>query len=352
MVGHRPAPRRGFTLVELLVVIAIIGILVALLLPAVQAARESARRNSCSNNLRQIGLAALNYESTRGMFPPGFLGGTEDDHFGDFQDAKGEHQWTGVLVYLLPYLEAQTVYDHVTKTLDIGVEQRDEAFWKDVNAGTYGQTTIGDFLCPSGPNGRPDGIVAIMYGELSPTTYTLHWGGWDTDVGLGLTHYLAVAGVFGKIGSGWVATGPNVEIRLDKAWIGVYTTRSKITVAHIVDGTSKMLAFGEAPGMIGQGIEKEDGSIGSEWVWGNAWLGTATMATQFGLQSSEQNGNPNDGARYDVHLAYFGGLHNGDIVQFVYCDGSVHQISKDVTVPVLDALSTIQGGETVDFGQY
>lgn len=82
MIIKRSLLVRGFTLVELLVVIAVIGILVALLLPAIQAARETARRNSCSNNLKQIGLAALSYESARKVFPPGFLGSTDSTNFG------------------------------------------------------------------------------------------------------------------------------------------------------------------------------------------------------------------------------------------------------------------------------
>ena len=76
MANKRFVSRCGFTLVELLVVIAIIGVLVALLLPAVQSAREAARRNQCSNNLKQIGLAALNYDASHRVFPPGFLGST------------------------------------------------------------------------------------------------------------------------------------------------------------------------------------------------------------------------------------------------------------------------------------
>src|SRR3990167_6687593 len=86
--------RPGFTLVELLVVIAVIGILLALLLPAVQAARESARRSQCGNHLKQIGLGILNYESTHRVFPPTFTRGP--DH--------------NLLTFLLPYVEQQAVY--------------------------------------------------------------------------------------------------------------------------------------------------------------------------------------------------------------------------------------------------
>jgi type II secretory pathway pseudopilin PulG len=342
----------------LLVVIAIIGILVALLLPAVQAARESARRNACSNNLKQLGLAALNYEATRKVFPPGFLGSIDEDDYGALDDPTrpppNMHQWFGVLVYLLPQLEAQSVYDQVTKTLEAGVDSRDDQnWWEDDNAEVFAQTTLSAFLCPSMVNARPDGITAIMFGELSPTTFTIHAAFWDTDVGLGLTHYMGVAGIFGKVGSGWWARiGPNQQVQLDKAWVGIYTTRSKINTARVVDGTSKMLMFGEAPGTVGQGIQAEDGSGHGEFPLGNSWMGSANLPTVFGLDSSVEDGYPNAGARYQIHWSYFGSLHQGNIVQFVYADGSVHSIPKDVTVPVLDALSTIQGGEVEDISQF
>src|SRR5262249_20894071 len=98
----------GFTLVELLVVIAIIGILVALLLPAIQAARESARRSQCTNNLRQLGIAALNYESAKKAFPYGRKRGTVTKPDGTTADLNVA-QW-GHLALILPYAEEGTIY--------------------------------------------------------------------------------------------------------------------------------------------------------------------------------------------------------------------------------------------------
>jgi prepilin-type N-terminal cleavage/methylation domain-containing protein len=347
MFVKRLARPRGFTLVELLVVIAIIGILVALLLPAVQAAREAARRNSCSNNLKQIGLAALNYESARKVFPPGYLGSTDPNDFGAFQiDATHKHQWTGVFLHLLPYIEAQAVYDLATKTLNIGVDAYDDNYWDDVNAWTAAHAKIGGLLCPSIPDVAPDEAILDQSFWEFPTLKIL---GWPGDTGLGLTHYRAVAGIFGKLGPQYKVNG----IENDKYMVGVYTARSKTSTARIIDGTSKMLAFGEAPGELGTGIQKSNGTgSNGDFALGVAWIGTSTLPTAFGLDSSLENGTPNPGASYRVHWAYFGGLHSGDIVQFVFADGSVHGLTKSISVQALDALSTMGGGETVDLSQF
>ncbi|MEM8946819.1 MAG: DUF1559 domain-containing protein [Planctomycetota bacterium] len=147
---------RAFTLVELLVVIAIIGVLIALLLPAVQAAREAARRTQCINNLKQMGLAAANYESARGVFPPGRL-------FPDWTDEndvpKGSSNYSGVLItdktgfysvhiWLLPFMEANNVYD----LIDFNIAQIkivDPA----VNPNSQAYLTANDlFICPSDAN--------------------------------------------------------------------------------------------------------------------------------------------------------------------------------------------------------
>ena len=128
--------RRGFTLVELLVVIAIIGILIALLLPAVQAAREAARRMQCSNNLKQIGLALHNYHTTNKAFPPGAF----------WVCPEGE-LWRGsILIRLLPYIEQQPLYDQFDFT--VPTDGQTEA-----NTGTLLVANIvPPYVCPSDTN--------------------------------------------------------------------------------------------------------------------------------------------------------------------------------------------------------
>ncbi len=108
----RACVRRGFTLVELLVVIAIIGILIAMLVPAVQAARDSARRSSCSNNMRQIGLACLNYESTHKMMPTGGEGTnyTTSPPSTTFTDQVPGESMNSTFTLILPYLEQTQLY--------------------------------------------------------------------------------------------------------------------------------------------------------------------------------------------------------------------------------------------------
>jgi hypothetical protein len=249
-------------------------------------------------------------------------------------------------------MEAQSVYDLLTGTLNIDVEENDDNFWKDEGAWIAAQTRIGGLLCPTLPADLGDGGTMIhKYGEIKHdeiegSYYELHTRFTPDYVGLGLTHYQAVAGRYGKIGDQYSIGGLNN----DKCLVGIYTARSKITASRIADGISKMLMFGEAPGSIGQGIQSEDGSTTfGEFALGSAWVGTCALPTTFGLRDAPRHdGTPNEGARYQTHWSSFASLHPGDVVQFVYGDGSVHAVAKDIEPAAFYALSTIQGDEVVD----
>src|SRR5690349_17246307 len=137
----------GFTLVELLVVIAIIGILVALLLPAVQAAREAARRNQCVNNLKQLSLGALNHESTHKQFPSTGLG---NSWVGDPNYGYGRKQPGGVFFNVLPFIEEQQLHD-----MGMGVGANGSDATRKALFAQRDQTVIKTMVCPSRRNGGP-----------------------------------------------------------------------------------------------------------------------------------------------------------------------------------------------------
>lgn len=163
---------RGFTLIELLVVIAIIGVLVALLLPAVQAAREAARRAQCTNNLKQIGLASHNYESSNGCFPAGYQSwkgsGFRDDQTGDWGPGWG---W---LAALLPGVEQVTLYNAANLNMPC---------WHAANT-TAALTSINIYLCPSAANpsltvGVTDIDLALWQGAKFARANYVHNVGWN-----------------------------------------------------------------------------------------------------------------------------------------------------------------------------
>lgn len=196
--------RRGFTLIELLVVIAIIAILVALLLPAVQQAREAARRTQCKNNLKQFGLALHNYHDTFGKFPALTFGTEANNNWGS--------EWRGNSVHtmLLPYLDQAPLYNRY----DV------DRFWTHTNANfpnrVLGRTKIGMFQCPSDP-----GIITNRDGG---------------------NNYGA-------------STGPNFGWEWDVRYVvGVFHRRRSLGMRDITDGTSNTIAFGE--------ITKGDGDNG------------------------------------------------------------------------------------------
>jgi prepilin-type N-terminal cleavage/methylation domain-containing protein len=198
--------RKAFTLVELLVVIAIIGVLVALLLPAIQAAREAARRSSCSNNLKQLGLGILNCESTSKKLPSGGEG-TDYRNGG----AKTAFDLQSTFTQILPYLEEQ----NVAGTYDMKFAYNDKRAPANQLAA---KTSIPIFLCPSNPGDQPD---PYGYGQTDymATVYT------DIDPSTGLRNKI------------------DVKLRMDGA-----LALGQARMAKILDGTSHTIAFAEDVG--------------------------------------------------------------------------------------------------------
>jgi prepilin-type N-terminal cleavage/methylation domain-containing protein len=174
-VRPRYARERGFTLVELLVVIAIIGVLVALLLPAVQAAREAARRMQCQNRLKQLMLAAHNYESTYKGFPPGAMGTLGAGGFGNLHQSNA----AGPIFHMLPFIEQQPLADSFKGTivhggLTFSIGGGYPAWWSSSTFDTRYQAILTEVLCPSDPTGNLPGQSGFP--QHGPTNYCFSRG--------------------------------------------------------------------------------------------------------------------------------------------------------------------------------
>ena len=294
--------RSGFTLVELLVVIAIIGVLVALLLPAIQAARESARRSQCENHLKQIGLALQNHLDVVGQFPTG-RNGTD----------QYSVSWA---YYLLPYLEEEVAF----RAFVAGKRVDDP-----VNAQTM-RTPIGVYACPSrrtaaaDRNFDNDGAVPEVLAAASLGDYAAN-AGLSTMTGLDEDRQISSDPV------DWAEAGP-------------IFSASRIAARHVTDGLSNTLAIGERhipPAYPGVAEELQQFMQGDTAFLAGDTQRTVFAQTAFGLA---------DGPDDDDNQK-FGGPHPG-VVQFVFLDGHVAALSRSMDTETLQALSTIAGGELVE----
>src|SRR5579871_900965 len=335
-------PRSSFTLIELLVVIAIIAVLVGLLLPAIQKVREAANRMACSNNLKQIGLAAHNYDSTFGSLPPGYLG-YKPIILGDDTPAGNNFQNVGVLTYLLPYLELNNIYSVLKVNLDRNVYTLPASEpWYDGSNRTYvandwqmAQAQIKVFTCPSDnisqdpAPGAQNGIGLTMIcgavkSDPNNRAYIIVWyEPQDPFSGLFLPKgHSNYAGVAGALGAAKEVTNADAAscagdfpstggVNLQR-YEGIFTNRSANKVGAIPDGTSNTLMFGETLG----GFDASTLSIRTLIM---SWFGVGALPTKFGLGVPNQPfGNSLPGAGWPT----FSSRHLGG-VQFCFADGSV-----------------------------
>lgn len=286
--------RNGFTLVELLVVIAIIGILVALLLPAVQKAREAAQRMQCANNMRNVALGLHNYHSARGVFPPGF----------NIQETK-EESW-GWTTYTLPYLEESALYEQ----LGVNEQTLSEFFMK--NKGTANmqaaQTPLSIFRCAT--DTTPD----LLPGKINePGNRDRHFRGNQTPQGYEppTSNYVGLKGLGDK---GCPPKNPKICENN-----GIFYGGSKVRIGKISDGTSKTFLIGERDNRCKAGTYIGSRNPPGSGMWGSYML-IARTSMRFNYPITGDH-NTCAEAFSSAHTA--GG-------NFAYADGSVHFVSEDI----------------------
>ncbi|MDY0166439.1 MAG: DUF1559 domain-containing protein [Thermoguttaceae bacterium] len=305
-----PSRKAGFTLVELLVVIAIIGILIALLLPAVQSAREAARRMQCSNKLKQIGLALHNYHAAHGVFPPGGI--TKIPESTCLLVGKEGHDggapWS---VLILPFLEQKAKYD------EYDFRKSFASLWWESGAGNHAVQFKPNhaFQCPSDP---------VSTGDRCNTNYFACQGGGATPKCSGSAH----------VGRAFFHNG-------------LFHNNSRRKIEHIEDGSSNVFMVGETrlcPLIEGQA----NGPYGS---WDSALrIATDTYAfpmnlaaAMYGINSMYRSYNPLQKFTGNVASAKFGSHHPGGC-HLAMADGSVHFLSENMDINAYRSLGVRNDG--------
>lgn len=339
----KPAKRAAFTLVELLVVIAIIGVLVALLLPAVQAAREAARRSSCQNNLRQIGLAFHNFHDTSNNFPPLRLAGGDG--------------WASCWVLVLPYMEQQNVYNQWDLTKRYSQQS--------VNAR---QVHIKNLLCPGRRTPKDFSVSEQWYVQdstLPPEPRSAEgaqarFGPANNPPGTVGDYAACVGDMRGNPNNpnaqNWFNTESNGAIIIGTPQPSVATSspqtlvltswQSNTRFSRIEDGTSSTFLAGEkhVPAkMFGRA------KVGDGPIFSGSW--SAFPGRIAGIEDPLGRGptdlTPSGGVVDGIYARKFGGVHPG-ICQFVFCDGSTRSIRTTIDGQSLRRYAVRNDGDAIN----
>jgi prepilin-type N-terminal cleavage/methylation domain-containing protein/prepilin-type processing-associated H-X9-DG protein len=326
------SPRRtAFTLIELLVVIAIIGILVGLLLPAVQKVRDAAARAQCTNNLKQIGLALHGYHDVNNGFPPGYLDGNTDPNSTPDNDVGPGWGWA---TFLLPYIEQQNVYNQIHFSQGIG----------------------------SGSNAAVSQLALKVY-QCPADAYSQNFTVWPTNIVVAHGSYVGCNGweecFNGASGNPQAGAGADsLAGNYGSAGVGLFWRNSRNRVASVTDGLSNTIVVGERSG------------DHAPATWTGAVPGgrcPAWMAVQppSPYSTSGNNQPAYDNADYDEALCLshcnathlpsadfpiydpdtFYSMHTGRGANFLFGDGSVHYLTSGINPTTYQALATIAGGE-------
>ena len=316
----RRATGHGFTLVELLVVISIIGVLIGLLLPAVQASRESARRISCGNNLHQIGLALHGYLEANGCFPIGTaLQGYPDGTSPPASLLNSGPYRPGVFAMILPYLGQDTLYTNL---------QMDLAIDEGVNV-ALGKTLISTYLCPSADH---------VYGlEKAPHSLPLA----DSSMQFAVIDYNGMNGAMQLLTG---APSANQDH-------GGFAERQQLRIANFVDGTSQTIDVVETL-KFGRGV----------WIHGRPHYNQAACAINTlngsnnvpntvypdgsNLPVTDRGPGKGTGGTWGISSSHPGGANT------LFVDGSVHFLTNSLSAETLISLITRDRGEVIDASSY
>jgi prepilin-type N-terminal cleavage/methylation domain-containing protein len=315
MFKPKVCKRKAFTLIELLVVIAIIAILIALLLPAVQQAREAARRTQCKNNLKQIGLALHNYHDTFNTFPPANIVRT---YGASVPPLRGDG-WTWH-ARILPYIEQSSLFQQVSPVM--GTDAGGQTSAEQTLAGRTTRLTV--FQCPSHPEGS---ISNASKGGYQLSTYNGVCG--TTTFNDDQLDEITDVGYSGN---------------------GMFHMNSKIRIADVTDGTTNTLLVAEVQDEL-KGTPNSNRMPGSDRRYcfsADSDNNSPTDISDYlvGMETDDPiNANTRDSSGFFNNDGEYAGSYHTGGAQFVLGDGSVRFISENISMTIYRGLATRGGGE-------